>query len=163
MIAAWSNAVAATESDSLLVMDLADAVANDSSPDAAVRWLWSMLDDGRGPWPTYDRYIHVIEALGGTWPVMRRACALFATPPSILARFVVERIPAAASQRIGVTWFSPCTTALVLAERAHDLAALFSAGLKPNGSKDPFALRRAAKHFIIASVIASDVASPELA
>ncbi|MDQ1229934.1 glycyl-tRNA synthetase beta chain [Sphingomonas sp. SORGH_AS 879] len=39
---------------------------------------------------------------------------------------------------------APVTVAVALAERLHTLAAFFEAGIEPTGSKDPFALRRAA-------------------
>jgi glycyl-tRNA synthetase beta chain len=39
---------------------------------------------------------------------------------------------------------APVTVAVSLAERLHTLAVFFEAGVEPTGSKDPFALRRAA-------------------
>lgn len=152
-VAGMSNAVYATDTGSPFMLDLARSVANDGDPDQGARWLWTTLGDGQGPWGAWDRYITVVESLGSAWPVMRLACDMFDYPSHILARFVAERIPAAMQEHADLRWASPVSGALVLADRAHDLAGLFSAGLKPNGSKDPYALRRAAKHFIIAAVM----------
>jgi glycyl-tRNA synthetase len=43
---------------------------------------------------------------------------------------------------------TPASLALALADRLDSLVGLFSAGLAPKGSNDPFALRRAAIHII---------------
>lgn len=152
-VAALSNAVSATITNTPFMIDLAQSVANDGGPEQAARWLWTSLADGQGAWWAWDRYIDAVEALGSVWGVMRLACEAFDYPAHILARFVAERIPAAMQEHSDYRWCEPVTGALVLADRAHDLAGLFSVGLKPNGSKDPYALRRAAKHFIIAAVM----------
>lgn len=150
---AMQNTVSATITDNAFFADLGEAIANDGSPDTAAIWLWTMLDDGRGPLPTWERYILTVEAIARTWPVMRMAADMFGTNTATLARFVAERIPAALNTQVDDAWSPPVTATLVLADTAHDLAGLFHAGLKPNGSKDPYALRRTAKHFIIASAM----------
>lgn len=168
-VASLSNAVSATITDTPFMIDLAQSVTNDGDPEQAARWLWTSLADGQGAWWAWDRYIDAVGALGSVWGVMRLACEAFDYPAHILARFVAERIPAAMQETVSFAywrkewpngemkfsmgWGEPVTGALVLADRAHDLAGLFSVGLKPNGSKDPYALRRGAKHFIIAAVM----------
>lgn len=152
---ALQNAVCATPTNTTFMHDLARAVANDQDPETAATWLWGTLSEHGDVWAAYDRYIWTVEAVQRVWPVMRRSATMFdhdCTAP--LARFIAERIPAAVNDTTEAHWFKwakPVTAAVVLADRAHDLAALFSVGLKPNGSKDPYALRRSAKHFIIAA------------
>ncbi len=155
--AALQNTVAATLTDNAFFADLARSVANDGNPDTAATWLWTMLDTGEGPLRTFDDYALAVEQLARTWPVVRLACDMFSTDPAPIARFVAERIPAAMAEESAHwrLWSEPVTAALVFADRAHDLAGLFHAGLKPNGSKDPYALRRTAKQFIQASVLSA--------
>lgn len=158
--AAWSNAVACVLTDQPFIHDLARVVTNDDSSDGAARWLLANLDT-HDPLCAFDFYWPFIEGLGHAWPVMRIAAEMFNADPPQIARFVAERIKAAAQDdillpfddgdRVNMCWFAPVTLTVVLADRAHDIAAFFSIGLKPNGSKDPYALRRAAKHFIIAA------------
>lgn len=158
---AWSNAVACVLTDGPFMNDLGAAITNDGDLDGAARWLLAMLD-GDHPLRAFDVYHPLFEGLERAWPMMRLACDMFAVNPCQVARFVAERIKAASVERVALPhidgdgrfhagWFEPVTLAVVLADRAHDIAGLFSAGLKPNGSKDPYALRRAAKHFIIAA------------
>lgn len=155
--AAWSNMISAMPIDSQFACDLAQAVTNDGEVDGAARWFLSLAsqflrDNGQpdGPIPAFDFSIHDWEALTPAWPVMSKSAELHGCGDGIvpmLARFVCERLPAV----WGWAQFHrhpPVTSALVLAERADDLVGMFSIGLKPNGSKDPFALRRAAKHLL---------------
>jgi hypothetical protein len=133
--------------------DLATVTANDGSVEGAARWLIASLAGDRDPIRTFDEYVGFIEGVGRSWPVMRLAAEMFDTDLGTVARFVADRIPAAAEDMVSSDWCKPVTQALVIADRAHDIAAFFSVGLKPNGSKDPFALRRSTKHFIIASAL----------
>jgi hypothetical protein len=152
----WRNMIDATL-PSPFITDLAQAVTNDGDEDGAARFLLSLTSDflrthgqDDGPIAAYDFAVYDIEAIGDAWPVVHRAVAEIGADPSIavaLARFIADRLP--------VVWggppfqrHAPVTRAVVLAERTHDLVALFSAGLRPNGSKDPYALRRAAKHWL---------------
>ena len=153
---ALDNMVAATLTDTPFFADLAESVANDGDPDTAARWLWCNIFDKQSFISTYDRYRFAVESIGRTWPVVQLACEIFNYPRAPVARFVAERTPAAVNDQTEAVWgewCKPVTCALVLADRAHDLVGLMSAGLKPNGSKDPYALRRTAKHFVQASML----------
>lgn len=158
---AWQNAVAAVL-PSPFIHDLAISVSNDRSDDAAARWLIQLAADflrkqGKvhGPIAAFDFAAFDIEAIGDAWPMMAKMAELIGldaamsqTVTTSLARFIADRLPAIWGRE---PWHrhKPVTRALVLAERTHDLVALFSVGLKPNGSKDPFALRRAANHWLV--------------
>ena len=155
---AWSNACSALTA-SLFVTDIASAVSNDGAAEAGKRWLLALVLDclkatghaGATVWQAYDFAVDDLEAIGTFWPMMHVAAAKHpgaqAELPA-LARFVAERLPAIWKRP---PWLphSPVTRSLVLADRANDLVSLFSIGLKPNGSKDPFALRRAANHWLL--------------
>ncbi|MEJ8568716.1 glycine--tRNA ligase subunit beta [Elongatibacter sediminis] len=74
--------------------------------------------------------------------IMGRHYALLAGEPQAVAdaiadhylpRFAGDRIPSSATGRV-----------VALADRADTLVAIFAAGLRPTGNKDPFALRRSA-------------------
>jgi glycyl-tRNA synthetase beta chain len=54
---------------------------------------------------------------------------------------------------------APVTVAVSLADKLDTISQFFGAGLKPSGSKDPFALRRSALG-VIATVVASEVYFP---
>ncbi|USI72265.1 glycine--tRNA ligase subunit beta [Sphingomonas morindae] len=54
---------------------------------------------------------------------------------------------------------APVTVALSLADKLDTLSRFFAAGIRPTGSKDPFALRRAAVQ-IIAQILASGIRAP---
>lgn len=68
--------------------------------------------------------------------------------PDEVAEAIAEQYEAVSGSRPGL--------ALALADRLDSLAGLFSVGLAPKGSNDPFALRRAAIH-IVENLIANEV------
>jgi Glycyl-tRNA synthetase beta subunit len=148
--------------------DLAAAVSNSGCVDDAGRWLLSLgqsmidpADPNPNPWTAWDAYHEDFIRIANVWPVMREARDLIAADTGIsfdpcpsLARFVVDRLPALWWREFGtewVKWCKPETRALVLADRSHDLIGLWMAGCKVTGSKDPYALRRAANHWLIAA------------
>lgn len=132
---------------------------NSGDPESGAAWLLDFvsrwLDTMKlpaGPIKAFDHCIVDIEALDRVWPMLVNLEAELPvqsadTLPS-LARFLVERMPAIWG---GPSWVRHETVAraLVMADRAHDLAALFAAGVRPTGSKDPYAQRRVAKHFLM--------------
>lgn len=154
---AWSNAIAGVLPSPFLG-DLATIVTNDGSQDGAAAWMLCLASDFlrkndqvHGPIAAFDFAIHDIEAIGDMWPVMHDMAGMIDAAPIVcasLARFMADRLPAIWARP---PWnrHPPLTRTLVIADRTHDLIALFSVGLKPNGSKDPFALRRAANHWLI--------------
>ncbi|SNS21024.1 Glycyl-tRNA synthetase beta subunit [Sphingomonas laterariae] len=140
------------------ISDLAISVTNDGSDDAAARWLLVLTSDflrnhgqRHSLLDAFDFASTDFEAIGDAWPMMAKMAELVGVDPAItapLARFVAERLPAIWARG---PWIrnAPVTRALILADRTHDLVGLFAAGLKPNGSKDPYALRRAANHWLM--------------
>jgi hypothetical protein len=145
---------------SAFVADVA-ATTNSGEADAGKRWLLSIASTflqsrGQpfGAWPAYDFAIYDFEAVGRAWPIMAKAAELMPDASAArqilptLARFVAERLPAIWARE---PWqrHEELTRAIVIADRSHDLVALFSVGMKPSGSKDPFALRRAANHWLM--------------
>lgn len=153
-----SNAVLAMPSGALME-DLAATVANDGSPDTAAAWLLSFASDflakegldGSNPWRAYDLFVVDFEAVARIWPAFRASADAQPIPASFilpaLARFLIERLPGIwRGQRLRPV--PAITAAVALADRIDTLVGLFAAGLKPNGSKDPFALRRAAKEVL---------------
>jgi len=157
---AWSNALAATPTDNAFMMDLAASVTNSGDTETAATWLFNFVADylrsegqPSSVWDAYDFAIVDIEALVDLWPGIRKAISLYPEgigddPGPALARFCVERLPAIWS---GPSWMlhPPVTRALVIADRVDTLVGMFAVGNKPNGSKDPYALRRAAKHLLM--------------
>lgn len=158
---AWQNAVAAVL-PSLFLRDLAITVSNDRSDDAAARWLIQLAadflrkqDQAHDPRSAFDFAIFDIEAIGDAWPMMGKMADRIGLDPitartvtASLARFIADRLPAIWGRAPWVR-HQPVTRILVLADRTHDLVGLFAAGLKPSGSKDPFALRRAANNWLM--------------
>lgn len=169
---ALANMVYATP-ESAFLSALALAVSNDGNTDDAARYLLSRSSDhlrslglGDGALASYDFAIWDIEALAHWWPAFEQAaseCPIDADSalPS-LARFLADRLPVVWSG--GKATFprstplppyqEPCpkdndvTFIVCVADRIDTLVCLFAAGLKPNGSKDPFALRRTAKELL---------------
>ena len=151
---AWNNACYALNTHNQFSKDLAQSVSNDNSVTAASRWFLtltaSFLNKHDDPWSAYDFAECDYHAIAEAWPVIHKSLELNDAPSSVavqLARFICERLPA--------VWGSPSfirhsslTQSLVLADRTDTLVGLFKIGLSPNGSKDPFALRRAAKHWL---------------
>lgn len=167
---AWANAI-----DMILpspfISDLARTVTNDGSDDGAARWLLHMAcetlrkhSQKHSPLDAFDFASSDFEAIGRAWPIMGEAAKLFDVSSDVtvtLSRFIAERLPAIWA-REPWTRHPPVTRALALADRTHDLVGLFSAGLKPNGSKDPYALRRAANHWLMQVVCPVTIGIPVL-
>lgn len=164
--AAWDNAILATAPSPFLA-DLGRAVGNgDNNHAAAVRYWLGVMGAVENPWPTWDANSDNLWRIGRAWSVMHRAADMFGAHESLprIARFVCDRLPAAITSSVALPhkgeeyqpgWLSNRVTLfVVLAERAHDLVGLFHAGVKVTGSGDQFALRRAAKHWAIAAVMA---------
>ena len=155
---AWGNALTAMPVDHAFAADLADAVANDGDRDTAARWWLTLAVDflrGRGQphgaWAAFDFAIYDWEALARTWAVVHRSIEDYGADPCVgpmLARFVSERLPSVWGEPAFVP-HPPATRALVIADRIDTLVGMFWAGMKPNGSKDPYALRRAARHLLM--------------
>lgn len=173
-----SNLVSAMP-DGPFMEDLARAVTNDGSVPGAALWLITFgqryLQGGDRPhreWDAFDFIIYDIEAISEDWRAFRMSLSLyreqlgegFADELPALARFLVERLPsiwsgpqwlAAIEQHhadIKPTIYGPkrgVSKVLTKADRIDTLVGFFCAGLAPNGSKDPFALRRAAKHYLM--------------
>ena len=154
---AWQNMVDAID-DGPFVEDLCKAVSNSGNTSDARRWLLTagvnFLRTNEQPHDVisaYDFIIYDIEAIDRHWPIMHKAAALIGADPAVcllVARFVADRLPNVWALP---AWnrHPPVTSAVILADRSHDLVGLFSVGLKPNGSSDPFALRRAANHWLM--------------
>ncbi len=153
---AWSNAVLAMPSCGFLD-DLGSATANDGSADGGARYLLSRVSDflrsrGQldGPNQAFDFAIWDVEAIAALWPAFRLSSAQHSAPPETLptlARFIVDRLPAIWA-RPWAGWLAPVSRAVALADRIDTLVGMFAIGLAPNGSKDPYALRRAANEII---------------
>ena len=152
-IAGWDNAIYATE-PSPFFDDLGRAVGNgDNDHAAAVRYWLHTLGADENPWHAWDFGICSVERVGRAWGVMRLAADMFGAQEVLprVARFVCDRWVTAMQS---AAWpDSEVTRAVVLAERAHDLVGLMQAGVKVTGSGDQYALRRAAKHWLIAAVM----------
>lgn len=153
----WDNAIAAML-PSPFVDDLAKVVTNDGADDGVYRYLLTLAVDflrangqPHTPINAFDFASFDFEAIGRCWPIMGQAALLVGAEAGVtasIARFIAERLPAIWARE---PWqrHPAVTRALVLADRTHDLVSLFSIGLKPTGSKDPFALRRAANHWLM--------------
>jgi Glycyl-tRNA synthetase beta subunit len=184
--ASWDNAVSAMPVDSALLADIGIAVANDGSPDGAARWLLTMGCNtlrkagaaADNPWMAFDAFICDFEALADLWPAFQHSAKMQPLPAAHtlpgLARFICERLPAiwlgpwlgavevnARGERrvVPLMPVAPLTAVISIADRIDTLVSMFAVGLKPNGSKDPFALRRAAKEFV--QLVAFPVTTPK--
>ena len=160
MSADWSNALAAMPVESDFVADLARAVSNSGDLRSGETWLLNFASDylrkhglPDGPLAAFDFAIYDFEALIELWPAVRHSITLHpsigADPGADLARFLVERLPALWDRESWRPHTAPVTRTLVLADRIDTLVGMFMAGNKPNGSKDPYALRRAANHLLM--------------
>ena len=154
----WENILSALPDQGPFFNDLARATSNTGDARSGSIWLINFVSDylrrngiDDSPWAAFDFAIFDIEALAALWPAVHFSLSLYPASEidvtANLARFIVERMPTIWD---GPSWtpHAPCTRALVLADRIDTLVGLFLIGLKPNGSKDPFALRRAAKHVL---------------
>lgn len=161
---AWNNALAAMP-EGVFAEDLARAVANDGSTRSANLWLLNMASDYHGsrrsPWPAFDLFIYDFEALDRVWPAFRLAAESLDIPDrnAALAKFMAERLPQQWDRTITVPFnatdmrgnrrmINGIDAALRLADRIDTLVSLFAAEVTCTGSKDPFALRRAAKEVL---------------
>lgn len=153
---AWSNAVSAMP-EGPFVQDLSRSVSNSQTVESAQLWLLNFASDYLGgrhsPWPAYDLFIDDFEALDRIWPMFQASMILVSsqadeTTLPALAKFMVERLPQQWDREITETCAKPVTVALRLADRIDHLTSLFAVRAKVTGSKDPYALRRAAKEVL---------------
>jgi hypothetical protein len=160
----WANAIDALPRDGGFLDALSrSTVTNSGSVRAACRWLLSFLakattpdlsDCDVDPIRSYDQFIFDIEALEKLWPAVKVSLGAYQSDydteaaEATLAEFFVRRFPEAF--RKTPQYQPPVTRAIALADRIDILCGLFLIGLKPNGSKDPFALRRAAINVLLA-------------
>ncbi len=154
--AAWTNATDAMIGGApMLCGDIAPAVSNSREAEAGARWMLTFIaqwlqgqEQACSPCDAFDFAIHDVEALEEIWPAFRGSArsqpieAAHVLP--VLAEFLVRRLPSLWLKPSPPTWIAPVSRAVALADRIDTLVGMFAAGEAPNGSKDPFALRRAA-------------------
>lgn len=136
------------------VRDVGLAVGNQGEPEAGAIYLLAqaqklLRSSGRRDW-TKDAWEFAnddFDRLDHFWPSVQAACLEFSISSAPIARFVADRLPSVWSSP-SFNRHPPVTRALVLAETSHDLAANWSVGRRASGSKDPFAMRRLAKHWL---------------
>jgi hypothetical protein len=153
----WANALDGLDLASSFITALSrSSVINSDCPRAAGRWLLSFLtksttpnlaDSDIDPIAAFDNFIWDIEALERLWPAIilsleDQPCADTIDAEAKLAEFFVRRLPEAF--RKTALYQPPVTKAVALADRIDSLCGMFVAGQNPSGSKDPYALRRAA-------------------
>lgn len=144
---------------SAFIGDLARAVSNDGDPDTGADWLIDMTAQyltsqklAHTPMNAFDHVVWDIDALDRVWPAFAACEAEYRgqgflagceSPLPAIARYLTERLPTMWGKQ---SWerHTPVTRALVLADNIDTLVGFFGIGIKPTGSKDPFALRRAA-------------------
>lgn len=137
---------------------------NSGTPESGGAWLLDFVSSylerqklKHGHIAAFDHCIVDIEALDRVWPLAHRSeqsyrdqgCLVDCESPlPTLARFLVERMPAIWD---GPQWLphTGISQALVIADRMDCLVGFFGVGIMPTGSKDPYALRRAAKHLLM--------------
>jgi hypothetical protein len=154
---AWANAIDALPCHGPFMAALArSAVTNSGNIRATGRWLLSFLakatehdlsDVDIKPIRALDNFIYDIEAMDRFWPAVQFSISSQPIEDGIdaeaqIAEFLVRRIPEVFRKKNMSQ--SPVTKAVALADRVDTLCGMFLAGLKPTGSKDPYALRRAA-------------------
>ena len=159
---AYSNALCAMPNGPFM-RDLALAVSNSGDVDSGAAWVLELTaryleSEGLayGPLLAFDHAVCDIEALDDIWPALQaseaayRAQGYLADEPSPLpavARYLAERLPTMWGKE-GWVPHTPVTRAVVLADRIDTLVGFFGIGIVPTGSKDPYALRRAALHLL---------------
>lgn len=133
-----------------LFRDLAGRLTNDGCTKAAAGAVLDII--GPDPISAYDRSIGYIEMLVRVWPL---ACRVQDQLPGHLsdvmpgvAEFLIRRLPAVFAAN-DAEWSlhrfgNPVTLALSIADKLDSIVALWAAGCAPTGSKDAYALRRAA-------------------
>jgi Glycyl-tRNA synthetase beta subunit len=158
---ALANTLYAMPTETALFAQLAQSVTNDGTLDGASIWLLNMgakaIDDPRAvlqrPWYLFDLFIWDWEAVAKVWDAFEHHATneIWPIPTQdalpILARFLCERLPAVWRGDF-IHPVAATTKAVALADRIDSLVGMFAAGLKPNGSKDPYAMRRAAKEVL---------------
>jgi len=162
-LAAWANAIDALPLRTSFFAALSrSSVTNSGDLRATGRWLLLFFakqtqpgtnDQETSPLNAFDDCIYDIEALVKIWAAFQMSLLAQPTGDSIdaeaqLAEFMVRRIPEVWKKRQIPQ--APVTKAVALADRIDTLCGMFSAGLKPNGSNDPYALRRAANNILLA-------------
>jgi hypothetical protein len=150
-VAAWENM---TDCMAATVPDLSALVAvknsNSGEPREGARWLVKIAADAFGGHPIagYDLGSHDFEMIERKLlPPFRIMLADLPDAQNALpdiADFLVRRLPSIWSRDYIKPCDAPVTKALVMAERIHDIAAAFATNRRPTGSKDPYAIRRAA-------------------
>lgn len=139
--------------DDPFIRDVSAAVSNSGEIDAGKAWLLGVSQNFIEPSPelhnpikAFDFAIYDFEALAAIWPAFQlaaddwhgnRDCL-----PS-LARFMAERLPAMWGKE-NWHWHHPETRCASLADNIVTLVGFWGQGIRPTGSKDPYALRRAA-------------------
>jgi len=137
---------------------------NSGAADSGATWLLDFVSSylksrgfKSGYIAAFDYCIFDIEALDRVWllaEVSEQAyrdqgyLADCESPLPAIARYLVERMPAIWD---GPPWVQhePVTRTIVIADRMDTLIGFFGVGIMPTGSKDPYALRRAAKHLLM--------------
>lgn len=160
---ALANMIDALPSYGQFIQSLGQAT-NCGSPESGAAWLLDFVSRylerkglRHGAVAAYDHCIYDIEGMDRVWPLAHaterayRAQGLLVdceSPLPSLARFLVERMP---SIWDGPAWIQhePLSRSLVIADRIDYLVGFFGVGIMPTGSKDPYALRRAGKHFLM--------------
>lgn len=156
--ASRANAVSAIQHGPF-ILALAQAVSNDGNPDTGAGWLIDMtaqyLESQKLPHSPINAFDHVVwdaEALDQIFPAFAECEAAYRaqgflagceSPLPAISRYLAERLPTMWNKQ-SWNWHAELTRALVLADNIDTLVGFFGIGIKPTGSKDPFALRRAA-------------------
>ncbi len=142
----------------MFISDLAKTITNNENEEGAIRWLLTLASEclrkkGKpySPLEAFDFICYDLESIGKHWPMIHKMISIMEIEVDVapqLVRFMAERLPALWNRE---RWkrHNDLTRTLILADRTYDLIGLFSIGLHPNGSKDPYALRRAANHWLM--------------
>lgn len=140
-----------------------DRTTNSAEPASGATWLLAFVasylqrnGQPHGYIAAFDHAIWDIEAIDQFWPAARIAVDDLTTDgvqvaddtlPAV-ARFLVERLPSLWDGS-GWYWHETVTQAVQIADCLHDLIGLFAVGIRPTGSKDPQASRRAARALLM--------------
>lgn len=161
---AESNENLAFRGFSAFMPDLARAVSNSGDIESGAAWLCNFVRNflcsrrqSYGQWAGFVFAASDLGKIDQIWPAFRFAAANCPDPGaaqemlSHAARYLIERLPhiwAAGDLAPAEFLEKPVTRAVWLADRIDTITAFFSVGIKPSGSKDPFALRRATKEIL---------------
>jgi hypothetical protein len=158
---AWANAIDCLPCHGPFMSALArSSVTNSGNIRATGRWLLTFLakatcpdlsDRDIKPLQAFDNFNYDIKALDNIWPAFQfsiddQPIESAIDAEALIAEFLVRRIPEAFKKE--QIYQSHVTRALSLADRIDTMCGMFLAGLKPNGSKDPYALRRASLNIL---------------